>query len=101
MLFCDPTSANVAAHGSRIQHQSKLIMSGLVVITDWIWKANKHPEFLTIIEICWMIHFIMVLTWYISDKLRKNHYQGLRITINYLASVVYLVVIIITIGLYK
>ena len=46
------------------------------------------------------MHLTMILIRYVSCKLEKYHYSKCRINLNFLASVSYLAVIIITIGLY-
>ena len=46
------------------------------------------------------MHLTMILIRYVSCKLDKYHYTKCRINLNFIASVSYLVVIIITIGLY-
>jgi hypothetical protein len=100
-MIKDPFVGYTVIPGTVTQHQSQLIMALLLLIIDFIWEVNEHPEFNIQIKLLAANHCSMIMSRFISLKLHKNHYHFCRLIINYLASGANSIVVIITISLYQ
>ena len=100
-MIKDTFTGYIVITGMVTQHQSQLIMTLILLLIDKIWEVNEHPELMFQIKLLASNHLSIILSRYISEKLHKNHYHFCRIIMNHLASLAHLIVVIISISLYK
>jgi hypothetical protein len=72
----------------------------ILLILDWKYDINDYKEFTVIIKMLAEMHFAMILIRYIANKLQSNGLPTWRIILNFIASVMQLTIIIISIGYY-
>lgn len=93
-------AGNISTHGTVIQHQTQLFIASALWVIDLIWDKNKYKDFTFIIKVLAWMHILLILLKYFSTKLELNKFTTWRIIFNFIASVIQLTVIILSIRWY-
>jgi hypothetical protein len=90
---------NIIASGLVIQHEAQLIFSLFLSVLEWTTGINNYKEFNRIIYFLTIMHVVWFLLTNFADFIEKKGQSLLRKICHFFASIVYQVVIIMSLGM--